>query len=434
MDYEKIFSRQERVHFIGVGGISMRQLALYCRDRGARVSGSDCAECDGIRFLREQSIDCQVGHQPKLVCDADLVVASSAIAKDNPEIQYAKLHGIEIVDRASVLRMVCQDFEKVIAVAGSHGKTTTATMIYSILRAAGVKVSAHIGGVTDANICYGDEYLVVEACEYKRSFLSIKPYLAVITNIESDHLDYYKDLADIKQAFLQFTSQSQRVLLGDEKTTSFLHGEDIPMTVQDVSFDTNEYKTSFCLIDDECTPLYMSALGRYNVDNALIACRAAKALGLNKQAMVNGLASFVMPRRRMEKLGQFNGADVILDYAHHPTQIASFNEQIEKVYHDYIMIFQPHTFSRTKTLLPDFIKAFKGVPRLIIYKEYSARENISQGISAKQLKDILCHNKIKCTYFDNLNKLKNHLQKYDVDAYLFVGAGDLGEKVVDLLK
>ena len=426
MNYKNLIENRAHIHFVGVGGVSMNSLAKYLFSRGVRVTGSDARMSDASLQLNQLGIKTQLGHKPDYIKTADLVVATGAIADDNPEIVYAKAHGIEVVSRAEMLGEICKDFDKVIAVAGCHGKSTTSAMIYSILRASGASVSCHIGAQTqDARIQYGDEYLVVEACEFKRSFLHIKPYLAVITNVEKDHLDCYKDLTDIQNTFRQFADSAQYVIVWQNPTTEFLGVKKQDYVVQKVYFDSTAQLTEFSIVTDRCVPITISTLGGYNVDNATLSARVAWFLGFSDCAIVNGLRDFKPVARRSQLIGKFNDADVVIDYAHHPTEIRQFYEAMKFVYHEMLFIFQPHTYTRTKALLGDFVETLKAIDNLVIYKEYSAREASSMGVSSKQLVDILKQNGVKAKYAGNKSSLQRLMKKTDYDAILFVGAGDI---------
>lgn len=426
MNYKDLIENRVHIHFVGVGGVSMNSLAKYLFSRGARVTGSDARMSDASLQLNQLGIKTQLGHKPDYIKTADLVVATGAIADDNPEIVYAKAHGIEVVSRAEMLGEICKDFDKVIAVAGCHGKSTTSAMIYSILRASGASVSCHIGAQTqDARMQYGDEYLVVEACEFKRSFLHIKPYLAVITNVEKDHLDCYKDLTDIQNTFRQFADSAQYVIVGQNPTTEFLGVKKQNYVVQKVYFDSTAQLTEFSIVTDRCVPITISTLGGYNVDNATLSARVAWFLGFSDCAIVNGLRDFKPVARRSQLIGKFNDADVVIDYAHHPTEIRQFYEAMKFVYHEMLFIFQPHTYTRTRALLGDFVETLKTIDNLVIYKEYSARETSSMGVSSKQLVDILKQNGVKAKYAGNKSSLQRLMKKTDYDAILFVGAGDI---------
>ena len=426
MNYKNLIENRAHIHFVGVGGVSMNSLAKYLFSRGARVTGSDARMSDASLQLNQLGIKTQLGHKPDYIKTADLVVATGAIADDNPEIVYAKAYDIEVVSRAEMLGEICKDFDKVIAVAGCHGKSTTSAMIYSILRASGASVSCHIGAQTqDARMQYGDEYLVVEACEFKRSFLHIKPYLAVITNVEKDHLDCYKDLTDIQNTFRQFADSAQYVIVGQNPTTEFLGVKKQDYVVQKVYFDSTAQLTEFSIVTDRCVPITISTLGGYNVDNATLSARVAWFLGFSDCAIVNGLRDFKPVARRSQLIGKFNDADVVIDYAHHPTEIRQFYEAMKFVYHEMLFIFQPHTYTRTKALLGDFVETLKTIDNLVIYKEYSARETSSMGVSSKQLVDILKQNGVKAKYAGNKSSLQRLMKKTDYDAILFVGAGDI---------
>lgn len=403
------------VLFLGIGGVSMHQLALAFKAMGLKVFGYDLHENKYTKICQENGI--KVIHKfDKGFCNVDLCVKTGAI-KNSKYINYLKLSKCPTVDRAEVLGWLCKKFKKVIAVAGTHGKSTTASLIYEILRVAGKKVSCHIGAdVFAPRFELGDDYLVVEACEYNKSFLSLFPNISVITNIEREHMDCYKSMFELKNAFLTFLKRAKERFVYLEKSTNFL----------------KKYKNINFV---ETTDLnYSTKLkGEYNKANISVAVAVARSLNVDDETIKKAIKLFVGIPRRFEYIGSYNQQKVFIDYAHHPTEIKNFIQTFSKENKENQIIFQPHTYSRTKTFFKEFVATLSNVENLIIYKEYSAREKELIGATSKDLFLAVQNKNSSVEYCDNFKSLKKAIKPNCVLA--FVGAGDINlvaEKIVKL--
>lgn len=440
MNIKELIESSNNIHFIGICGISMQKLAFFMQSLSKNVSGSDLQK---IKNVEKNIKYFQNDHNINYIKNADLVVVNSAIKSSNAEIVYARENNIPIITRMELLCYVCSFFRCVVAVAGTHGKTTTATMLYQILCSSNKKVSAHIGGnIMNDRLDKDDDILIIEACEYAENFLMLKPDISIITNIDNDHLDYYKTFENLKLAFAQFVQNSGKVYLFDTKNTKFLTKENnvveldfVNKSVKNVSFDQNI--TKFWYVDNESnTECYISlnAVGMYNIENSLLAINVARHFGISCKNISNSLLKFSNAERRMQDLAVLKSCRVLTDYAHHPTEIKRYIASLsEKKVSNNLIIFQPHTFSRTAILFDDFVDVLEKCDILIIYKEYPARETFKDGKSAFQL--------FKNINNQNLYYCKNQKELYDIlDNFLdiattisFVGAGNInkvGEKWV----
>ena len=393
----------------------MHQLALAFKDMGLIVYGYDlqsnqytnkCAEA-GIqitdKFVRE-------------FLNVDLCVRTAAIKDDNKYIKHLKNKKIKIIDRAETLGMLASKFKTVIAVAGTHGKSTTASLIYEMLRVSKKKVSCHIGAdVFLPRFSLNDDYLVVEACEYNKSFLKLYPTISVVTNIEKEHMDCYENFFDLKNSFLKFLRRTEKKFVYLDDTTKFLK------KYKNISF-VDKTDLSIC-------PLIK---GEHNLKNISLAIEVAKYLNIEEDIIKSVVNTFTGVPRRYECVGRYNSSKVYIDYAHHPTEIKAFTETFLKENKDAVIVFQPHTYSRTKMFLKDFIKVLSNIKNIIIYKEYPAREKKQCGLSAKDL-----YNEIKkinpqvkyCASIKNI--MKNMDDKTNI---AFVGAGDIDKVAKKIVK
>lgn len=402
------------VLFLGVGGISMHQLAIAMKNLGVKVYGYDLHESKYTKLCEENEI--QVSHKfNKEICNVDLCVKTGAV-KNDKFFNYLKKKNVPILDRAEVLAWMCTKFSKVIAVAGTHGKSTTASLIYEILRASGKKVSCHIGAdVAHARFHLGDEYLVVEACEYNKSFLKLKPTISVVTNVEREHMDSYGTLFNLRSAFLTFLKRGEKRFVFVEKSTKFL----------------NKYN-NINFVNNAILPINPKIKGEHNMKNISVAVAVCQHLGVDEKTIVKAVNSFSGTPRRYELLGEFFNSQVYIDYAHHPTEVKAFVETFIGEHKQAQIVFQPHTFSRTKMFFKDFVSVLSKIDDLIIFKEYAAREKIDQGKSAKDLfLEIKKHNP-SVKYCDNLKSISKILNHKTTIA--FVGAGDINliaEKIIN---
>ncbi len=410
----------KHIHFVGIGGVSMHLLAIYCKDLGIMVSGSDIKESKYTKKCKDKNIKVYIGHKRKNILGADLIVYTSAVNRHNVEVAEALNKQIKVIDRAELLGVICKNYKYVIGVSGTHGKTTTCAMIYHILRECGKNVSCHIGAdILGARLEPNDEYLVLECCEYNRSFLQFDCNIAIILNIDNDHLDCYQNMYNLRNAFRTFLKRADSRFVFDNVTTKCIKNKAIRIKSSQV-LSLNQFS-----IDGKLYTLN-NVYGEHNINNATVAVNICEHLGLEYNKISKALKTFMPAGRRCQKLGSFGGVDIITDYAHHPNEIKCLYNALKLKYDNVYLVFQPHTYSRTKILLHDFVKLFSGMENLLIYKEYSAREDKSQGYSAKDLKGYLDN----ATYIDNYKRLKKWMimtNFKDNSCVALVGAGDINE-------
>jgi len=423
-----VLDKYRHIHFVGIGGVSMYLLAIYCKQCGIDVSGSDIAESKYTRICKSKGIIVTLGHKRKNVHGADLVVHTSAVNDSNIEILEAKKRRIEVIDRAELLYCICKRFKYVIGVAGTHGKTTTCAMIYHILKQSGKDVSCHIGAdIEEAQMKPSDEYLVLECCEYNRSFLRLYYNIAVVLNIDNDHLDCYQNMYNLRNAFKTFLKRAKTRFVYDNKSTSCIKVRSKHIKTASVLANNKfMYNGKKYVLDN--------VYGQHNINNATVAIGICQDLGVSYTRIYRALKSFKPAGRRCQLLGRVGNIDIITDYAHHPSEIESFCNGLKSKYTNAYIVFQPHTYSRTKLLIHEFVKLFSGIDNLVIYKEYSARETKSQGFSAKQLAEYLDN----ARYIKNYRSVEKWIKNIDLVAekscVAFVGAGNINEIGVRLIE
>lgn len=447
--------RGRRVHFVGIGGISMSALAQILFKGGVMVQGSDVSENDEVRTLRALGIVVFLGHRESNLDGVDTVVYSSAIHEDNIELVTAKKRGLTLLRRAELLGSVAERFGRVVAVCGSHGKTTASAMISEILLRAGFDPSLHIGGkllAIDSNYRLGgDELFVTEACEYEDNFLHIHPDVAVVLNIDSDHLDYFHKLSGVKKSFDKFCEGIRRGgvlfvcaddphckhLLGRENVTSFGFGRRAELrAVNERVYENGKFEFDLLFMGAYLGKIRLNVLGRHNIYNALAAILVALLFDIDFKVFADALFEFKGTLRRSQVLGRAFGALSMHDYAHHPRQIASMISSAQNLPHKKIVVvFEPHTYSRTKFLLKDFAKSFKGTDLLILLPAYSARESRDAGVDSDTL---LRHAKkyvksalLAADYDEAFALLKKFCCEGDL--LLVLGAGSI-EKLADMIE
>ncbi len=421
----------KKVYMLGIGGVSMSALAVMLKAEGYQVSGWDENTGKGVQILQDNNIEVDLPTKTKKIPkktfqkieNCDLVVHSSAIKNDDPLMLFAKKMSKKIVPRGVILGQISQNYEKVVAVAGSHGKTTTTAMIYNILRVSGKQPTLHLGGykIDDGlNFAIGEkEFFITEACEYHDNFLFLRPYVALITNVEPEHLDYFKSFENEKKSFEQFRKNSCQVVENLQN-----------LQAKHVCHD-RKGRLVFSLVQDgqKIMNLHLNICEEVNTQNCVNAFLVAKKLGISDCFIKQGLQEFKGVQTRFERKESKFFENVIFDYAHHPTEISKAILSAKKIFKEktLVVIFQPHTFSRTKTLLPEFVKVFETVEYPIIFKTYSAREEHSDGLSGRDLAKILQKNNKNARYFDNFSNLQTYLKGFSSKntILLFVGAGDL---------
>ena len=436
----------KRVHMVGIGGVSMRPLALVLHDRGITVTGSDMNSSGSTEELIRSGIPVAIGHREENILGADCIVRTAAARNDNPEIAAARAAGIPIFERAQAWGVIMREYRNAVCVSGTHGKTTTTSMVTHILMAAKADPTVMIGGalpLLGAGHRGGSgDTIVLESCEYCDSFLNFYPSLAIILNVEADHLDYFKDLADVEKSFRAFAGLATSGVLanGDDANTmetlkgmdfvTFGLGEQNRIRAVNISEDWSEFDV---LCAGQCyTHLKLSVSGRHNTLNALAAAGAAWMLGIDGAAVAEGLATFTGAGRRMEKKGTFNGAPVYDDYAHHPGELSCLIDAVRtQGYKRVVVAFQPHTYTRTHALREDFIEQLKRVDVCVVAEIYAAREQNLIGISSRDLVEKIPG----ATYCETLPEVTEFLRQNvrEGDIVLPVGAGDIyraGEALV----
>jgi UDP-N-acetylmuramate--alanine ligase len=442
-------NKKSYIHFVGIGGISMSGIAHILMKRGHRISGSDNNLSNITDRLKQQGATIFEGHNREHISNPDLIVYTSAVNLENPELEAALEKNIPIVDRATVLGKLMEEYKYSIAVAGTHGKTTTTSMISLIFDYAGLDPTILIGGELDrfgGNVkTGGSPFFITEACEYKENFLKFSPYAAVILNIDQDHLDYFKDLEHIKSAFARFTrlvpdegwviasSQDPHLsgIISDLRCNVIRFGFDntANVTADNLSFGDDGFP-AFDLIynGSNIGKMELSVPGRHNVLNALAAAAASLIFGIDFKAIKNALKEFTGTHRRFEIKGMYGGATVIDDYAHHPTEIRATLEAASNYPHNRIWcVFQPHTYTRTKYLLDEFSRSFSKADVIIVTDIYAAREKDTGDIHSTDLVDAISRRGQKTFYIPDFRKaakyLAQNLEKGDI--ILTVGAGNI---------
>ncbi len=392
----------------------MHQLAITLKDMGVKVFGYDLHVSKYTELCEEKGI--RVEHKfNKEICNVDLCVKTGAV-KDKKYLNFLNKNQAPIIDRADLLGWICKKFKCVIAVAGTHGKTTTSSLIYHILKTANKKVSCHIGGeVKDYRFNINDDYLVVEACEYNKSFLKLKPTISVVTNIEREHMDSYGTFFNLRSSFLNFLRRGDKRFVFVDKSTNFLR------KYNNINFINNH--------NLEINP---QIKGEHNMKNISVAVAVCRDLSIDDKTIIEAINSFEGVKRRYEFIGKYQNNKVYIDYAHHPTEVKAFIETFNKENVNSQIIFQPHTYSRTKTFLKEFVSIFSKVDNLVIYKEYSAREKRTCGLSAKQLYTEIkkVNNTVK--YAKDINSIIKNLETNC--SLAFVGAGDINQVAESLVK
>ena len=436
-----------RVHLVGIGGVSMRPLGLVLQGMGMVVTGSDMSVNASTEELVAKGIPVYIGHQEQNIKGAECVIRTAAVHNDNPEIAAARSAGIPVFERAQAWGVIMRAYKNAVCVSGTHGKTTTTSMLTHILMAADWDPTVMIGGYLPLlhaghRVGQGDTILL-ESCEYCDSFLNFAPTLAVILNVEADHLDYFKDLADVEKSFREFASLSTGGVLanGDDphvaetlagtSYVSFGFAPNNRVRAENIcaawrNFDVVCDGEKYCHLD-------LQVLGRHNAMNALAAAGAAWLLGIPGEAVTIGLSTFSGADRRLQYKGKYNGADIYDDYAHHPDELAATIEAVRTMgYQRMIVAFQPHTYTRTKALFDDFVRELRKPDLVVLAEIYAAREQNLIGISSVDLQREIP----RAVYCPTLPEVTNYLQETlrEGDVVLTVGAGDIFRAGEALLK
>lgn len=456
--YQIDFNKPQAVHFIGIGGISMSGLAEILLKEGFRVSGSDAHESTLTKQLEADGARIFYGQRAENIEDGmDVVVYTAAIHPDNPEYAEAVRRGIPMMSRAELLGQLMKNYRHAVAIAGTHGKTTTTSMVTEILLAADTDPTISVGGILHSiggNIRVGgSDLFVTEACEYTNSFLSFFPTMEVILNVEADHLDFFKDLADIRHSFRLFAEELPAdgllIISSDIKNYQELtdglqcrvvtvgHQAGSDYAAEDVVYDEFA-RPSFTVVKhgEPLGTVHLGVPGEHNVYNALAAVAASRAMDIPMEAIIKGLEGFTGTERRFEKKGEIGGVTIIDDYAHHPQEIAATLKAAKNYPHKKLWcVFQPHTYTRTKAFLEDFAEALSHADEVILADIYAARETDTLGISSRDIAVRMEKLGAKVHYFPTFDEIETFiLEKCSSgDLLITMGAGDIvkvGERLL----
>lgn len=457
--YQIDFKHPNHVYFMGIGGISMSGFAELLYSIGFTVSGSDSMESKITDHLESLGIQIAYGQvRENITENIDLVVYTAAIHPDNPEFMAAKELGIPMMDRAEMIGQVMKNYKDAIAVSGTHGKTTTTSMISHILMSAELDPTISVGGILKAingNMRIGkSEHFVTEACEYTNSFLKFSPKIGIILNIEEDHMDFFKDINDIRNSFHKFAlllPENGRLIINgnidrlEEITdgiacpyiTYGIGDKDYNYTAENITFDELGCASYDLVINNRIEErIVLSVPGIHNAENSLAAIALAKHLFLHIPEIQKGLSEFHGTDRRFEYKGTVGGVTIIDDYAHHPTEIEASLQVSQKYPHKHLWcVFQPHTYTRTKAFLKDFAKALSMAEHVILADIYAAREINTGEISSLDLKRELEALGSSVYYFPSFGEIEDFLLENCTadDLVITMGAGNVVEIGEDLL-
>lgn len=444
-------SDYKNIHCIGIGGVGVSAIAEILLSRGYNVSGSDMKQSEMTDRLANDGITIYIGHKAENVENAELIIYSAAIAEENPEVIRAREKNIPLASRAEVLGVLMDDFKNSIAISGTHGKTTTTSMVSLILEHAKYEPTILVGGnlaEIGGNVKVGKgDYFITEACEYRDSFLELRPKIEVILNIDSDHLDYFKDIDHIVSSFDKFANLVpsggkiiaydanpfvSQVIKGKEGAVTFGYNENCTYHITDVKFDENGMPLFRVIYQGEdLGQVKLTMPGEHNILNAVAAFACCHQLGVSPEVIKKTLESFSGTERRFDITGTTEkGVKVVDDYAHHPTEIKATLSAAKNLPHRKLWcLFQPHTYTRTLALFDEFADSFGDADVLVLAKIYAAREKDIYKISSKALAEeiIKKHPSMEVYYFDTLEEIADFVkEKAEAeDLVITMGAGDI---------
>ncbi len=446
-DIKRYLQPGKHVHLVGIGGVSMRPLGLVLKGMGLYVTGSDMNASVSTEELMAQDIHVAIGHRAENIEGACCVIRTAAAHNDNPEIAAARAAGIPVFERAQAWGVIMQEYKNAVCISGTHGKTTTTSMLTHILMGAQKDPTVMIGGYLPIlhaghRVGKGDTILL-ESCEYCDSFLNFYPTLAVVLNIEADHLDYFKDLSQIEHSFHDFAAlATDRILAnGDDANTvealagldyiSFGLGEHNRVRAVNASADWQHMDVLcdgqlYCHLD-------LTVMGKHNAMNALAALAAAWVLGIDGAVAAQSLHEFHGADRRQQYKGTYNGAKIYDDYAHHPGELAATIDAVRALNPKRLVVaFQPHTYTRTQALFDDFVRELKKPDVVVLAEIYAAREQNTIGISSRDLQAQIPG----AVYCQTLPQVTEYLRSIAQpgDMIFTVGAGDIYRAGEALLK
>ena len=449
--YKIDYKNPVKVHFIGIGGISMSGLAEILLDRGFKISGSDRAPSELTKILEDKGIVVKYSQVAENITDdIELVVYTAAIREDNEEFIEVKRRNIPMLTRAELLGQIMNNYKVSVAVAGTHGKTTTTSMVTDILMAAELDPTVSVGGMLKeigGNLRLGQsDYFVTEACEYTNSFLSFYPTINIILNIEEDHLDFFKDINDIRSSFRRFSQllpESGLLIINADIDNYEEITEGLKCSVVTVSANGNaDYMARNISFDDMGCAMFdvvkadgsslgsftLKVPGMHNVSNALAAIALGDHLKVDAKTINEGFLRFCGTDRRFQYKGKLGEVTIIDDYAHHPTEIrATLNAARNYPNNRVVCVFQPHTYTRTKAFFNDFVDALSLADVTILADIYAAREKDTLGMHSSMITEELKNKGCESYYFDSFEKIEEYLKKNSApgDLLITMGAGNV---------
>lgn len=450
--YKLNFNNPIHVHFIGIGGISMSGLAEILLDEGFTISGSDSKESDLTKHLEAKGISVFYGQKASnIIPGIDLVVYTAAIHEDNPEFAEAKAQGLPMLSRAELLGQIMDNYEQSIAVAGTHGKTTTTSMISQILLEAKTDPTITVGGILEAingNLRVGEsEVFISEACEYTNSFLNFRPKYSIILNVEAEHLDFFKDLDDIRKSFHKFAANTladgATIINGEidnyaeiveglpQKIITYGLNSSYDYYAENVTYDEKACAIFSVMHDGQkIMDVHLNVPGKHNVSNSLAAIALCDIMNIPNEAVISGLLKFGGANRRFQYKGKIDGITIIDDYAHHPTEIkATLTAAANYPHERLVLVFQPHTYSRTKAFLDDFAEVLSMADVVVLADIYAAREQNTYGVSSKDILNLLKKKGTEAYYLPSFEEIEKFLLKNCINGDLLItmGAGNVVE-------
>lgn len=451
--------KYKHIHMIGIAGVSMSGIAEILVNWGFTVSGSNNTDAEVLDSLRKSGIKIYIGHKAENITGADCVVYTAAISKDNEELLKAQSLGIPTIERADFLGDLTKSFKDTICISGTHGKTTTTSMVSLCflegLKDPSIQVGAHLKQINGNYKIGNSEYFIIEACEYVESFLKFSPKSEIILNIDNDHLDYFKNIENIKNAFIKYVkllpTDGLLVINGDDANclelpnytnckfqTYGINNKNANYYAENITFDNNGF-AHFDVIKNSkpfCT-IKLSVPGKHNILNALACITLCDNYNIDKKYIETALEKFTGANRRFEFKGTLNGANIYDDYGHHPTEIeATYTSVANKKHNSSWVIFQPHTYSRTKNLLDDFAKVLSNFDNIIIVDIYAAREQNTFNISSQDLVNKINTLGKSAKYIPDFKECVTYLKENvkENDIILTLGAGTITELGPMLLK
>ena len=447
--------KDKTIHFIGIGGCSMSGLAVILKNLGYNPKGSDINESAFTKKLSDERIPFVLGHSAENIGDAALIVYSAAIRPGNPEYDAAKNRGLPMLERSELLGQISRQYETVVGIAGCHGKTTITSMCALILRECGVNLTIHIGGLVDflgGGVAIGDyPAFITEACEYVKSFLQLRPTHTLINNIDDDHLDFYKDINDIYNAYKEYVELLPQEgilfayahdalvmrLAGNSGRRVITYGfENADYTAVDETYDENGCAAFTVCAPHGEAPVRLSVVGRHNMANALAAITiCSEVFGVNLQQAGMALSKYHLAERRFELMGEKNGVKVIHDFAHHPSEIAACLEAASRHPHKkLIAVFQCNSYTRAKTLKEKLATCFGYADIVVVPDIYPGRDIDRGEIHARDLVEAIGRH-ASCLYIPTFEQISDYLDSNAApgDLVVTLGSGSVGKETKKLL-